>query len=332
MGLDACGRTLDGRAAAASTGRRKRAVYYNALGYAVELGHLVVNPLDRLQYKAAEVGTSVDRRVVANPEQVEALLAAVARQGRRGEHLIGFFACMYYAGMRPSEVVALRAESCVLPAQGWGRLELTGSEPRAGARWTDDGSPRETRGLKRRGQKETRSVPIPPELVTILRAHLARFGAAQDGRLFRSEREGPLQETSYGAVWRGARARALTPAQVASPLAARPYDLRHAAVSLWLNSGVPATEVARRAGHGLAVMLSVYANCLDGQERAANERISGALGGGGLRGTLDAASGASDVSGAEAAGLSRASEPGSAAPGGETAGREGSPSGRWRRS
>jgi len=35
---------------------------------------------------------------------------------------------------------------------------------------------------------------------------------------------------------------------VASPLAGRPYDLRHAAVSLWLNAGVPATEVAERAG------------------------------------------------------------------------------------
>ena len=39
------------------------------------------------------------------------------------------------------------------------------------------------------------------------------------------------------------------PAQHASPLT-RPYDIRHAAVSLWLNSGVPATEVARHAGHG----------------------------------------------------------------------------------
>ena len=36
-------------------------------------------------------------------------------------------------------------------------------------------------------------------------------------------------------------------------------------MSLWLNSGVPATEVARRAGHGVAVLLSVYANCIDGQ-------------------------------------------------------------------
>jgi hypothetical protein len=29
-----------------------------------------------------------------------------------------------------------------------------------------------------------------------------------------------------------------------SPLADRPYSLRHAAVSLWLNAGVPVTEVA----------------------------------------------------------------------------------------
>lgn len=34
----------------------------------------------------------------------------------------------------------------------------------------------------------------------------------------------------------------------ASPLAKRPYDLRRAAVSTWLNSGVPATKVAEWAG------------------------------------------------------------------------------------
>jgi hypothetical protein len=35
-------------------------------------------------------------------------------------------------------------------------------------------------------------------------------------------------------------------------------------VSLWLNSGVPATEVARRAGHGVAVLLKIYAHWIDG--------------------------------------------------------------------
>ena len=49
-------------------------------------------------------------------------------------------------------------------------------------------------------------------------------------------------------------------------------------MSLWLNSGVPATEVARRAGHGVAVLLKIYAHCIDGQATEANQRIADALG------------------------------------------------------
>ena len=49
-------------------------------------------------------------------------------------------------------------------------------------------------------------------------------------------------------------------------------------MSLWLNSGVPATEVARRAGHSVAVLLKVYAHCIDGQADTANKRIADALG------------------------------------------------------
>jgi hypothetical protein len=47
----------------------------------------------------------------------------------------------------------------------------------------------------------------------------------------------------------------LTSAHYRSPLGRRPYGRRHAAVWLWLNSGVPATEVTRRAGHGVAALL-----------------------------------------------------------------------------
>ncbi|WP_284735397.1 hypothetical protein [Nonomuraea sp. NEAU-A123] len=78
-------------------------------------------------------------------------------------------------------------------------------------------------------------------------------------------------------VWREARTYGLTPDQVASPLAARPYDLRHAAVSLWLNAGVHAPEAAERAGHGVDVLLRVYAKCIDGQREVANQRILDAL-------------------------------------------------------
>ncbi len=37
-------------------------------------------------------------------------------------------------------------------------------------------------------------------------------------------------------------------------------------------------EVARRAGRGVAVLLKIYAHCIDGQADAANQRITDALG------------------------------------------------------
>ena len=112
----------------------------------------------------------------------------------------------------------------------------------------------------------------------LLRAHIKKYGTTPDGRIFQTSRGGIIQDSAYSAVWAEARQTALTEAQYRSPLGRRPYDLRHAAVSLWLNSGVPATEVARRAGHGVAVLLKIYAHCIDGQADAANQRITDALG------------------------------------------------------
>lgn len=294
---------LDGQPAAATTVQRKRAVLHNALGYAVELGVLVSNPVDRVQWTAPDVAQSIDRRVVANPSQVAALLAAVESFGNRAARVVAFFGCLYYAGMRPSEAAGVLRPDCVLPAKcvecgadlvdvvgpsvdcghssvecGWGIVTLGETDSRAGSHWTDDGSPHERRGLKHRARRETRTVPIPPQLVALLRTHLERYGVAPDGRLFHGLHGGPLSESVYDRWWKLARQKALTPAQAASPLARRPYDLRHAAASLWLNAGVPATEVARRLGHGVAVLLKVYANCIDGGEDGMNDRIGNALG------------------------------------------------------
>jgi integrase len=252
-------------------------VFYNALGYAVEQGHLGSNPVDRIQWTTPAVAASVDRRVVVSPAQARSLLAAVRALSGRGQHLEAFFGCLYYAALRPSEAVMLREGDLHLPKKGWGRIDLAASASRAGTAWTDHGTARQERGLKHRAEHETRTIPIPPELVRLLRAHIKRYGTAPDGRIFQTARGGILQDSGYNEVWGEARKTALTPAQYRSPLGRRPYDLRHAAVSLWLNSGVPATEVARRAGHGVAVLLKIYAHCIDGQANAANQRITDAL-------------------------------------------------------
>jgi hypothetical protein len=64
------------------------------------------------------------------------------------------------------------------------------------------------------------TIPIPPVLVGLLRAHIMRFGTTLDGRVFQTARGGILQDSGYNEVWDQARREALTPAQYRSP--ARP--------------------------------------------------------------------------------------------------------------
>ena len=154
---------------------------------------------------------------------------------------------------------------------------LAGARPQVGSAWTDDGKPYEERQLKHRARRAVRPVPIPPVLVAILRDHLEASGVTADGRLFSAVRGGPVRSQEYGAVWKEARRKALTPAQVASPLAAIPYDLRHACVSFWLRSGVSLAETARRAGQSVAVLQRYYAKVLDGEEDRMNALIEQGL-------------------------------------------------------
>ena len=86
-----------------------------------------------------------------------------------------------------------------------------------------------------------------------------------------------MPSTTYMQAWRQARRVALSTSEQKSPLARRPYDLRHACVSTWLNAGVAAPQVAAWAGHGVDVLLKIYAKTIDGQEAVARQRIQDAL-------------------------------------------------------
>jgi integrase len=272
--LDALTLRLDGSRAAANTITRKRAVFHGALGYAVEAGLLDSNPADSIRWQVPKAATTVDPKVVASPAQAEALLAAVARIRPA---LAAFFGCLYYGALRPEEAIALRLADCHLPSHGWGMLTLTRTAPRTAAAWTGNGTSHEQRGLKHRPEGSVRTVPIPPALVSMLRHHHRCYGTAPDGRLFRGTRGGPLSESSYGRTWHAARTQALGPAAAATALARRPYDLRHAALSLWLNAGAAPAQIAQRAGHSITMLLAVYTHCIDGQADITNRQIEHAL-------------------------------------------------------
>lgn len=272
--LDSLTVRMDGQPAAANTIARRRAVLYNTLEYAVELDRLPANPLDRVKWKAPKVAELVDVRTVVNHDQARALLAAVGQQSGSGPALVAFFACMYYAAIRPAEAAELRVSDIVWPAsyEDSGDLRLNASNPTTALSWTDNGR-RGPRQLKHRARTEVRVVPCPPPLVQLLSRHLAEHGTAADGRLFRGERGGPISDSVYGRVWGRARVGALTASEAASPLADRPYSLRHAAVSTWLNAGVDPAQVAEWAGHSVHVLLRVYAKCVSGRDATARERV-----------------------------------------------------------
>lgn len=272
------GRKLDGRPAAASTIGRKRAVLHNALEYAVERELLPQNPLTALKTKKTRTVEAIDKRVVVSPDQATRLLDAVRGQGRTGQHLVVFFALLYYAALRPAEAAALNKDDLTIPERGWGELYLPKSAPTTGAAWGDSGKRRDQRGLKHRPRNEVRVVPCAPPLTELLHQHLAEFDTGHTGRIIRGIRGDDLSDSTYGRVWQKARDTALTLREAASPLARRPYDLRHAAVSTWLNGGVAPTQVADWAGHSVAVLLRVYAKCIAGQGQTAREQISRALG------------------------------------------------------
>jgi integrase len=296
--LDALALSLDGSQAAATTIARKRAVIYNAFELAAERELLAVNPLSKVRWRAPKVNDVVDPAAVINPRQAEELLAAVAQvgagnaslpsTGRRkvpkkeartppGAPLVAFFGCLYYAAMRPSEALALRDTDLQLPDtdQAWGRIRIARGNPNVAGLWSDSGR-REPRQLKHRAAGAVRVMGAPPQLVVLLRAHLQIYGAAQDGRLFRGPQGGSIRDEDYQEVWQAARRLALPDAD-ASPLARRPYDLRHACVSTWLAAGVDSAQVAAWAGHSIAVLHRVYAHVVHGREDVARQRVGDIL-------------------------------------------------------
>jgi integrase len=69
-----------------------------------------------------------------------------------------------------------------------------------------------------------------------------------------------------------------TDAEYRSPLARRPYDLRHAYVSTWLGAGVSPADIAAQAGQSTRVMLQVYSHSVECRQRQNRKAVGRMLG------------------------------------------------------
>lgn len=254
-------RTEAGTPKASVTARRYRTTMRTMLTAAVEqkLCDEVVWPKHAQRRTSQKVTNSVEHTDLPTFAQAsEAFDRMVNHQPASGGLRVLSY-IMYLAGLRPSEARALHIEDLDLPAEGWGSILVRRAITDAGDSFTGAG---EEEGVTKTGT--SRTVPIPPVLVSILRDCA---GERTSGLLVATRSGQPVTISNWGRAWRAAR----------GDKPWRLYDLRHACATTWLGAGVPIGTVARRMGHSPDVLLRVYAGALTGDDEIANSRIEAVL-------------------------------------------------------
>jgi integrase len=256
------GLKLDGSPMAANTANRIRIVARASVQSAVEAGAVAADvwpqrSKTRARRKVARTRRSVDVRALPGPAAMAEAIEAIVTQQPGSKTYRVMTAVAYYAGLRPSEVVMLRVRSAVLPADGWGRLEVT----EADISFDEPGEPK----------TGPRSVPIPPVLVKMLREWIDDNDLTTPERLLFRTRNDTMPS---GSNWARAWHRAL---ESVGQQPMRVYDCRHAAATTWLRAGMPLAETARRLGHSVETLVSTYVGALDDEEHIGNQRIDSIL-------------------------------------------------------
>ena len=251
-----------------------------------------VKPRRKVKGKAARPDTgqsrlAVDKDIVLSVEQAAELADCCVRVGSWGEVVRCYVLVMALCGLRPNEAVGLTWDDVELPDGGTGGwLTVRRSRRVVAARWLDPEEDPEWGPLKDRDLADSRRVPVHPLLVTRLRQHSGLIGAGPGGLVFhRNGRPFDLSVFSR-QVWDPARAEMFPPKPGLAPddprqpklSRLRRHDLRHAACSWWLRSGVDATVCQRWSGHkSLSVFLDVYQGVAPGREAEGVRRLIGSL-------------------------------------------------------
>ncbi len=274
--LDVLARRGDGAPAAAPVTTRKITLFRAMLKHGVRSGALPADPLANSDWRRPLIDHEVHQDQVMSLDEVTRLLQTVPRIGRLGPRLVAFFATLYYAGLRTGEALALTDADLTLPEDGvWGQISVRASRTTPGPRYTDTGAASATRQLKWRAVGAVRHVPIPPQLVVLLRQHLSAYPVEAGQPMFTNTAGRPLAPGQYTRVFTAAKQATFNPD---SPLQrTRPYDLRHANATLLLNADVGIPDAARRLGHSPEVLLRVYAGVTAEDQHRANRSIDEAL-------------------------------------------------------
>jgi integrase len=253
-----------GQPRARSVSGRYRKVGRACIGRAVELNKLTTDPRPpdpkgRKRRKVNRKRQAIDvrkLRKLPGPEAMVEVLAAIVSHQPASFMYRAMTAIVYYAGLRPSEVVMLRPRALYLPKAGWGWIEVTEA---------DDGYDEPTEP-----KEGVRTVPIPPVLVAILLAWLEDNDIADDALMFRTRNDNRPAESNWNRTLHRACRKVLGRTM-------RVYDCRHACATFWIRTGVDLAEAARRLGHSVETLVATYIGVIEGDDARANKLIDAAL-------------------------------------------------------
>lgn len=264
--------TLEGkrRELAASSLARTRAVVRAAFTYAHKRRLIEWDPWAPVETPSLRDRDKVDPDRVMSPQQIRALARACAAINPRYEL---FVLIQGMCGLRPGEAVELRRRDFAHRDGRPSFVTARGTHTVVSARFLAPGESRR-RPLKGRGERFVRTVPLPPELVPFVERHLAQFVPARaDAYAFTTPTGRLLNMSNFQrGVW--APARDAVFAENDPLRKVRRHDLRHAAITSWLNAGVPLKTAQAWSGHKTAsVLLDTYLGVMRGDEDLAVERF-----------------------------------------------------------
>lgn len=281
-----------GTAVAPATIRRMAADLRQCWDRAVIEGVLASNPwhVIRLRNTPAAASTPVvaaDADLVLSPNQVMSLAQACVDRGTWGEEPRALILVMGFCGLRPSEAVGLVRADIDLedPNDAW--LTVRRSRRRVPTRFLDPTEDARWGPLKSKPAGATRRIPVPAVVVPALRDHIALLDGQRPFDLVFEHHGKPVDLDKFNRdVWRPAR-QALFPHHADLPADSplqpklarlRRHDLRHAACSMWLRSGIDIKICQRWSGHSrLSVFLDIYQGLIPGHEDRAAHQINAAL-------------------------------------------------------
>jgi integrase len=228
----------------------------------------------------------VPGEAVLSPGQLKFVALLCSFFGPYGGVAICFVLVMGLSGLRPGEAAGLLVGDLTLPEEGHGWVTVRRTRRRIAAQWLTPEEDLEWGPLKGRHVGESRRVPIPADLVKLLRFHIEYFCGPRDRSTLVFSRNGAPLDSSifFNDVWIPARTSLLSAITSVDEEAAqslsgvRPHDLRHAACSLWLNSEVDLKVCQRWSGHrSLKVFLDIYQGILPGREDEGADKVDAAV-------------------------------------------------------